>query len=130
MHQATLADGKLTVDGDFFIGYNLGDIDKKAKFEKYTLITEVDGKEIAKKDITDIIAKHGVFCVCVSGNQAIYILHIIGFGTLSRIHRISVFIHFCFIQSDLNITYCEGVLNGVGCGCQECHSSENGGYYE
>ena len=58
MHQATLADGKLTVDGDFFIGYNLGDIDKKAKFEKYTLITEVDGKEIAKKDITDIIAKH------------------------------------------------------------------------
>ena len=57
-HQATLADGKLTVDGDLFIGYNLGDIDKKAKFEKYTLITEVAGKEIAKKDITDIIAKH------------------------------------------------------------------------
>ena len=57
-HQTTLADGKLTVDGDFFIGYNLGDIDKKAKFEKYTLITEVAGKEIAKKDITDIIAKH------------------------------------------------------------------------
>ena len=57
-HQTTLADGKLTVDGDFFIGYNLGDIDKKAKFEKYTLITEVEGKEIAKKDITDIIAKH------------------------------------------------------------------------
>lgn len=57
-HQASLADGKLTVDGDFFIGYNLGDIDKKAKFEKYTLITEVAGKEIAKKDITDIIAKH------------------------------------------------------------------------
>jgi len=56
--QATLADGKLTVDGDFFIGYNLGDIDKKAKFEKYTLITEVAGKEIAKKDITDIITKH------------------------------------------------------------------------
>lgn len=57
-HQTTLADGKLTVDGDFFIGYNLGDIDKKAKFEKYTLITEVAGKEIAKKDITDIIEKH------------------------------------------------------------------------
>ena len=57
-HKASLADGKLTVDGDFFIGYNLGDIDKKAKFEKYTLITEVAGKEIAKKDITDIIAKH------------------------------------------------------------------------
>ena len=57
-HQTTLADGKLTVNGDFFIGYNLGDIDKKAKFEKYTLITEVGGKEIAKKDITDIIAKH------------------------------------------------------------------------
>ena len=57
-HQATLTDGKLTVDGDFFIGYNLGDIDKKAKFTKYTLITEVAGKEIAKKDITDIIAKH------------------------------------------------------------------------
>ena len=56
--QATLADGKLTVEGDFFIGYNLGDIDKKAKFEKYTLITEVAGKEIAKKDITDIITKH------------------------------------------------------------------------
>jgi len=56
--QATLADGKLTVDGDFFIGYNLGDVDKRAKFEKYTLITEVAGKEIAKKDITDIITKH------------------------------------------------------------------------
>ena len=58
-HQATLADGKLTVDGDFFIGYNLGDIDKKAKFEKYTLITEVAGKEIAKKDITDKIKNKG-----------------------------------------------------------------------
>lgn len=56
--QATLADGKLTVDGDFFIGYNLGEVDKRAKFEKYTLITEVAGKEIAKKDITDIITKH------------------------------------------------------------------------
>lgn len=56
--QATLADGKLTVDGDFFIGYNLGEIDKKAKFEKYTLIAEVAGKEIAKKDITNIITKH------------------------------------------------------------------------
>lgn len=56
--RASLTDGKLTVDGDFFVGYNLGDVDKRAKFEKYTLITEVAGKEIAKKDITDIITKH------------------------------------------------------------------------
>lgn len=56
--RASLTDGKLTVDGDFFIGYNLGDVDKRAKFEKYTLVTEVAGKEIAKKDITDIITKH------------------------------------------------------------------------
>lgn len=56
--RASLTDGKLTVDGDFFVGYNLGDLDKRAKFEKYTLITEVAGKEIAKKDITDIITKH------------------------------------------------------------------------
>ena len=41
--RASLTDGKLTVDGDFFIGYNLGDVDKRAKFEKYTLITEVAG---------------------------------------------------------------------------------------
>lgn len=57
-HKASLAGGKLTVDGDFFIGYNLGDIDKKAKFEKYTLITEVAGKEIAREDITDKIKNH------------------------------------------------------------------------
>lgn len=58
-YKATLSNGKLIVDGDFFIGYNLGDIDKKAKFEKYTLITEVAGKEIAKKDITDKIKNKG-----------------------------------------------------------------------
>lgn len=56
--RASLTDGKLTVDGDFFIGYNLGNIDKKAKFEKYTLITEIAGKEIAREDITDKIKKH------------------------------------------------------------------------
>ena len=56
--RASLADGKLTVDGDFFIGYNLGDVDKKGKFEKYTLITEVAGKEIAREDITDKIKNH------------------------------------------------------------------------
>ena len=58
-YKATLSNGKLIVDGDFFIGYNLGNIDKKAKFEKYTLITEVAGKEIAKKDITDKIKNKG-----------------------------------------------------------------------
>lgn len=57
-YKATLSNGKLIVDGDFFIGYNLGDIDKKAKFEKYTLITEVAGKEIAREDITDKIKNH------------------------------------------------------------------------
>ena len=56
--RTSLADGKLTVDGDFFIGYNLGDVDKKGKFEKYTLITEVAGKEIAREDITDKIKNH------------------------------------------------------------------------
>ena len=56
--RASLADGKLTVDGDFFVGYNLGDVDKKGKFEKYTLITEVAGKEIAREDITDKIKNH------------------------------------------------------------------------
>ena len=57
-YKATLSNGKLIVDGDFFIGYNLGNIDKKAKFEKYTLITEIAGKEIAREDITDKIKKH------------------------------------------------------------------------
>ncbi len=57
-YKASLSNGKLIIDGDFFIGYNLGDVDKKAKFEKYTLITEVAGKEIAREDITDKIKKH------------------------------------------------------------------------
>ena len=60
-HQTTFAGDKLTVDGYFFVGYNFSDMDKKAKFEKYTLITEVAGKEIAKKDITDIIEEHERF---------------------------------------------------------------------
>lgn len=55
---ATLTDGKLTIDGQFFIGYSLGDVSNKAEFTNYALVTEVNGKEIAKKDITDTIEKY------------------------------------------------------------------------
>ena len=51
-YTASVSKGKLTVDGDFFIGYHRGDADEKAEFTKYTFITEVAGKEIAREDMT------------------------------------------------------------------------------
>ena len=57
-HQATLANGELTVDGDFFINSNPGDVDQSVEFVKYTFVTEYAGKEIARKDITDMVNEH------------------------------------------------------------------------
>ena len=57
-HQATLANGELTVNGDFFIDCNPGDVDQSVEFVNYKFITEYAGKEIARKDITNIVNEH------------------------------------------------------------------------
>lgn len=54
-YDARLEKGKLIVDGEFFVGYNLGSADNSSEFIKYTLVTEVSGKEIENRDITEII---------------------------------------------------------------------------
>ena len=54
---ATFTDGKLTVDGNFFIGYYLDEQKEKGEFVNYELITEVGGKEIARKNITEELEK-------------------------------------------------------------------------
>ncbi len=54
---ATLADDKLTVEGDFFVGYYLDEQKEKGEFVNYEFITEVGGKEIARKNITEDLKK-------------------------------------------------------------------------
>lgn len=56
-HYATFADGKLTVDGNFFIGYYLDEKNEKDEFVNYELITELGGKEISRKNITNELKK-------------------------------------------------------------------------
>jgi len=54
-YKASLHDGKLTVDGDLVVGYSIPSLNKDAKFTKYSLTVEVNGREVSSKDITNSI---------------------------------------------------------------------------